>query len=78
VYHVRVAALDALGRTGDFAEPVPVRIVVDRQPPFIEIQKFVVRALVRRRQVREHDSAGAGAHTHSGEPGTRPIFEEAS
>ena len=61
VYHVRVAALDALGRTGDFADPVPVRIVVDRQPPFIEIQKFVVLQTGRGREVLVNGRTEPGA-----------------
>jgi len=61
VYHVRVAALDAGGRTGDFAEPVPVRIVVDRQPPFIEIQKFVVLQTGRGREVLVNGRTEPGA-----------------
>jgi len=61
VYHVRVAALDAQGRAGDFAEPVPVRIVVDRQPPFIEIQKFVVLQTGRGREVLVNGRTEPGA-----------------
>jgi len=61
VYHVRVAALDAQGRTGDFADPVPVRIVVDRQPPFIEIQKFVVLQTGRGREVLVNGRTEPGA-----------------
>ena len=61
VYHVRVAALDAQGRPGDFADPVPVRIVVDRQPPFIEIQKFVVLQTGRGREVLVNGRTEPGA-----------------
>ncbi len=61
VYHVRVAALDAQGRTGDFADPVPVRIVVDRQAPFIEIQKFVVLQSGRGREVLVNGRTEPGA-----------------
>ncbi|MHB8893708.1 MAG: FecR family protein [Candidatus Geothermincolia bacterium] len=61
IYHVRVAALDALGRMGDFAAPVPVRIVVDRQPPFIEIQKFVVLQTGRGREVLVNGRTEPGA-----------------
>ncbi len=61
VYHVRVAAIDAQGRTGDFAEPVPVRVVVDRQPPFIEIQKFVVLQTGRGREVLVNGRTEPGA-----------------
>jgi hypothetical protein len=61
VYHIRVAALDAEGRTGDFAEPVPVRIVVDRQAPFIEIQKFVVLQTGRGREVLVNGRTEPGA-----------------
>jgi hypothetical protein len=51
VYHVRVAALDAKGLQGAFADPVPVRVVLDRAPPFLEIQKFVVLQSGRGREV---------------------------
>jgi hypothetical protein len=61
VYHVRVAAIDAEGRTGDFAEPVPVRVVVDRQPPFVEIQKFVVLQTGRGREVLVNGRTEPGA-----------------
>jgi len=61
VYHVRIAALDALGRAGDFSEPVPVRVVVDRQPPFIEIQKFVVLQTGRGREVLVNGRTEPGA-----------------
>lgn len=61
VYYVRVAGLDARGRTGDFAEPVPVRIVVDRQAPFIEIQKFVVLQSGRGREALVNGRTEPGA-----------------
>lgn len=61
VYHVRLAAIDAEGRTGDFIEPVPVRIVVDRQPPFVEIQKFVVLQTGRGREVLVNGRTEPGA-----------------
>lgn len=61
VYHVRVAGIDARGRTGDFADPVPVRIVVDRQPPFIEIEKFVVLQTGRGREVLVNGRTEPGA-----------------
>ena len=61
VYHVRVAAIDARGRTGDFADPVPVRVVIDRQPPFIEIQKFVVLQTGRGREVLVNGRTEPGA-----------------
>ena len=61
VYHVRVAAIDALGRAGDFADPVPVRIVVDRVPPFIEIQKFVVLQTGRGREFLVNGRTEPGA-----------------
>jgi len=61
VYHVRVAARDALGRTGDFADPVPVRVVFDRRPPFIEIQKFVVLQTGRGREVLINGRTEPGA-----------------
>jgi len=61
VYYVRVAALDAQERLGDFAEPVPVRIVLDRQPPFIEIQKFVVLQTGRGREVLINGRTEPGA-----------------
>jgi len=61
VYHVRVAAIDIEGRTGDFAEAVPMRVVVDRQPPFIEIQKFVVLQTGRGREVLVNGRTEPGA-----------------
>jgi len=61
VYHVRLAALDAQGRMGDFAEPVPVRVVVDREPPFIEIQKFVVLQTGRGREILVNGRTEPGA-----------------
>jgi hypothetical protein len=61
VYHVRVAGLDSQGRPGDFCEPVPVRIVVDRVPPFIEIQKFVVLQTGRGREVLVNGRTEPGA-----------------
>jgi hypothetical protein len=61
IYHVRIAAQDVQGRMGDFAEPVPVRIVVDRQPPFIEIEKFVVLQTGRGREVLVNGRTEPGA-----------------
>jgi hypothetical protein len=40
---------------------VPVRIVVDRQPPFIEIQKFVVLQTGRGREVLVNGRTEPGA-----------------
>jgi hypothetical protein len=51
VYHVRVAGVDAQGRLGDFSDPVPVRIVLDRVPPFVEVQKCLVVRSGRGREV---------------------------
>jgi hypothetical protein len=61
VYHVRVAGLDAQGRSGDFADPVPVRVVIDRVPPFIEIRKFVVLQTGRGREVLLNGRTEPGA-----------------
>jgi hypothetical protein len=61
VYHVRVAGLDLQGRTGVYSDPVPVRIVVDRVPPFIEIQKFVVLQTGRGREVLVNGRTEPGA-----------------
>jgi len=61
IYHVRVAALDAQGRPGDYSDPVPVRVVVDRVPPFIEIQKFVVLQTGRGREVLVNGRTEPGA-----------------
>ncbi len=70
VFHVRIAAVDAQGRTGDFADPVPVRIVADRVPPFIEIQKFVVLQTSRGREVLVNGRTEPGA---SVSVGGRPV-----
>ena len=61
VYHVRVAGLDVQGRPGEFSSPVPVRIVVDRVPPFLEIQKFVVLQTGRGREVLLNGRTEPGA-----------------
>ncbi len=51
VYFVRVAAVDVQGHVGDFAEGVPVRVVLDTTPPFLEIEKLVVMRAGRGRDV---------------------------
>jgi hypothetical protein len=51
IYHLRVAAVDAQGRPGLFSEPIPLRVVLDRFPPFVEIQKFVVLKAGRGREI---------------------------
>lgn len=66
VYHVRVAGLDDKGRPGDFAEPVPVRVVVDRVAPFIEVQKFVVLRTGRGREVLVNGRTEPGASVNVG------------
>ena len=66
VYHVRVAAIDAQGRTGVFSDPLPVRIVVDRVAPFIEIQKFVVLQTGRGREVLVNGRTEPGASVSVG------------
>ena len=43
VYHVRVAALDAQGRTGDFTDPVPLRVVFERRETASPWQAFAWR-----------------------------------
>ena len=75
VYHVRVAAIDVQGRSGDFVEPVPIRIVVDRQPPFIEIQKFVVLQTGRGREVLVNGRTEPGAEVSVG---GRPVVVDAT
>jgi hypothetical protein len=42
VFFLRVAAEDGQKRVGDFSEPVPFRIIVDRVPPHLKVTKFVV------------------------------------
>lgn len=42
VFFLRVAAEDGKRRAGDFSEPVPFRIIVDRVPPHLKVTKFVV------------------------------------
>jgi hypothetical protein len=42
VFFIRVAAVDSKGREGDYSEPVPVRVIIDRVPPHLEVTKFVV------------------------------------
>jgi len=61
IYHVRVAAVDVQGRTGEFTEPVPVRVVLDRAPPFVEVQKFVVLQTGRGREVLVNGRTEPGA-----------------
>jgi len=61
IYHVRVAAVDVQGRAGEFAEPVPVRVVLDRAPPFVEVQKFVVLQTGRGREVLVNGRTEPGA-----------------
>jgi len=51
VYFARVAAVDAQGRVGDFGEGVPLRVVLDREPPFLEIEKLVLMRAARGREV---------------------------
>jgi hypothetical protein len=51
IYFARVAAVDLQGRPGDFSEPVPLRVVLDRTPPFIEVQKCLVQRSGRGREV---------------------------
>jgi hypothetical protein len=66
VYHVRVAGLDAKGRHGDFTDPVPVRVVLDRVPPFVEVQKFVVLSTGRGREVLVNGRTEPGASVSVG------------
>ena len=75
VYHVRVAAVDALGRSGEFADPVPVRVVLDRAPPFVEIQKFVVLQTGRGREVLVNGRTEPGAVVSIG---GRPVSVDGS
>ncbi len=42
VFFLRVAAMDGRQRMGDFSEPVPFRVIVDKMPPHLEVTKFVV------------------------------------
>jgi hypothetical protein len=42
VFFVRVAAIDARRNEGDYSEAVPVRVIIDRVPPHLEVTKFVV------------------------------------
>lgn len=42
VFFLRVAAVDARRGEGDYSEPVPVRVIIDRLPPHLEVTKFVV------------------------------------
>jgi len=42
VFFVRVAAVDSKRSEGDFSDPVPVRVIIDRAPPHLEVTKFVV------------------------------------
>ena len=51
IFFARVAAVDARANVGDFSEPVPFRIVVDRVAPYLEVQKFVVLKTSRGREV---------------------------
>jgi len=37
-----MAALDSGQSTGDFSQPLPFRVIVDRIPPIVDIKKFVV------------------------------------
>ncbi len=66
IYHVRVAALDGRGVAGEFADPVPVRIVLDRVPPFVEIQKFVVLRTGRGQEVLVNGRTEPGATINVG------------
>ena len=61
VYHVRVAALDARGRAGDFSEPVPLRVVLDRVAPTVELQKFVALRTGRGRELLVNGRTEPGA-----------------
>ena len=51
VFYLRVAAVDSKGRSGDFSELIPFRIIVDRVPPHLEVTKFVVLKSGRSREV---------------------------
>jgi hypothetical protein len=42
VFYLRMAALDSSQGTGEFSEPLPFRVIVDRIPPIVDIKKFVV------------------------------------
>jgi hypothetical protein len=66
VYHVRVAALDAQGRAGDFADAVPLRIVLDRVPPTVELQKFVGLRTGRGRELLVNGRTEPGASVSVG------------
>jgi hypothetical protein len=61
VYFVRVAAIDSRGRASEFADPVPVRVVLDRTAPFVEIQKFVVLRTGRGRELLVNGRTEPGA-----------------
>ncbi|HWR96823.1 MAG TPA: FecR domain-containing protein, partial [Candidatus Methanoperedens sp.] len=61
VYHVRVAALDVRGRAGDFSDSVPVRVVLDRVPPFVEFQKVVALSTGRGRELLVNGRTEPGA-----------------
>jgi hypothetical protein len=66
VYYVRVAALDARGAAGDFSVPVPLRIVVDRVPPAVEVQKFVALRTGRGRELLVNGRTEPGASVSVG------------
>jgi hypothetical protein len=42
VFFIRVTAVDSKRMEGDYSEPVPVMVIIDRVPPHLEVTKFVV------------------------------------
>ncbi|HEY6000562.1 MAG TPA: FecR domain-containing protein, partial [bacterium] len=61
VYFVRVAALDTQGRAGDFSDPVPLRVVLDRVAPTVEVQKCVALRTGRGRELLVNGRTEPGA-----------------